>query len=142
MNELKHKRNQIARQIGKEFKLFNEKVCSDCPVIGSTSGIKVIKGKGCCSNCAEANGFFDIHFSNVAIKKLNDIKKRYNFNDLHGFFDISKKKCKIRRSFRSYTCMRFCCEHRDDSKARLDSALVLDLSNEYLRIKLKLGELV
>ena len=142
MNKLKHQRNQIARQIGNEFKKFNKNVCSDCPKAGANHWTTI--ERGCCESCFVNNGYFNNLYSkktwSLNDKKLfEDLSKRYGFNQIYGFFDNNKKSCKIRRSFRSFLCVRYCCDACDE---KLDKVLIWDLASDYANIKKRLGELV
>ena len=72
------------------------------------------KERGCCTKCAQAEGYFSDRYSEWAFWQINQLKYRYNFTKKFGFFDNTNKCCKLPRNMRSHTCTAFgkdCVEH-------------------------------
>jgi hypothetical protein len=124
---------------GAVFDNMNSELCSDCQAaIAITSaqarkmGTKFSKESGCCSLCAEHNGYFSGDFYSISpelaleteksqenrdsiepwknnVERTNNLKEKYGFDESYGFFDSMKHGCRLPRTERSIICSVYYC---------------------------------
>ena len=77
----------------------NKAVCSSCPHDSWN------KEQGCCRGCERHSGYFtnyDYRGIDIVVREL---KRLYGWSTRRGFFDNTKKCCKLPRHLRSATCL-------------------------------------
>jgi hypothetical protein len=96
---------QICKQLGSIFDPINKVVCSKCPQITTNlTGLTGIEMNGCCTFCAEHNGYWRLKH------QIDYLKKRFTFDSKYGFFNNTSKRCRLPRVNRSDTCLAMTCD--------------------------------